>query len=89
MKPWQAALTTGALSLVLGGILVAGALEALSRAADQVQVSVKSNALVRAAPLAARFAARSPKTVAGAAAVVTAVVALLRVLGGRAPADDA
>jgi hypothetical protein len=87
MKPWQAALTTGALSLVLGAIIVTGALESLRRAGDQVRGAVRANALSRAAPLAVHFAVRSPKVVAGAAAAIAAIAALLRVLGAKSNPD--
>lgn len=83
MKPWQAALTTGALALFLGAILVAGGFEALSRASDQVQVAVRNNTLAKAAPFAARLAVRNPRLVAGAAAAVAALFTLLRALGSK------
>lgn len=83
LAPWQAALIVGAGALVFGGLLLLVAIKALNRAADQIQDAVKTNALVRAAPIAARLVISSPRLIAAAAAVVAAVVALLRALNER------
>jgi hypothetical protein len=81
LPPWLAALAVAGGALALGVILLAVAIKALGRAADQVQVAVKSNALVRAAPLAAQLATRNPRLIAGLAAVAAAGFALIRALG--------
>jgi glucan phosphoethanolaminetransferase (alkaline phosphatase superfamily) len=83
LAPWQAALSVGGAALVLGAIVFFVAMNALGRAVDQVQVAVTTNALVRAAPIAARFAVRSPRLIAALAAVLAAVVALIRAFGER------
>ncbi len=83
LTPWQAALCVGGGALVLGAILLFVAAKALNRAANQVGVAVKTNALVRAAPIAARIAIRSPRLIAAAAALLAAVIALMRALGER------
>ncbi len=83
LAPWQAALSVGVGTLALGAILLVVAVTALNRAADQVQVAVKTNALVRAAPIAARIVIRSPRLIAAAAALVAAIIALMRALGER------
>jgi hypothetical protein len=86
MKPWQAAMTTGALCLLFGAIVVVGALESLNRASTQVQGAMRSSVLARAAPLVAQAAVRSPRTIAAIAGTVATVAALLRLLGRR-PAE--
>ncbi len=84
LAPWLAALSVGGGALVFGAILLVVAAKALNRAAGQVEVAVKTNVLVRAAPVAARLAIRSPRLVAAAAALFAALVALMRALGPRA-----
>jgi hypothetical protein len=88
MKPWQAAMTTGALCLLFGAMLIVGALESLNHASAQVQGAMRSSVLVRAAPLVAQVAIRSPRMIAAIAGAVAAVAALLRLLGGRSSAAD-
>ncbi|MGP0105010.1 hypothetical protein [Rhodoblastus sp.] len=83
VAPWQAALCVGGGALAFGAILFAVAIRALNRATNQIEVAVKTNALVRAAPVVARLALRSPRLIAGVAAFVAAVVALLRALSAR------
>ncbi len=83
LASWQAALCVGGGTLVLGAILLAVAITALNRAANQVEVAVRTNALVLAAPVVARFVIRSPRLIAGVAALLAAVVALMRALSAR------
>jgi hypothetical protein len=83
LSPWQAALVVGVCALAFGGLLLVVAMKSLSRAAEQVQEAVKSNVLVRAAPVAARLAIRSPRLIVGVAALAAAVLALMRALGER------
>ncbi len=83
LAPWQAALCVGGAALLLGAILLFVAARSLGRAVDQVQVAVKTNALVRAAPIAARLAVRSPRLIAALAAALAAVVALICTFGER------
>jgi hypothetical protein len=84
LAPWLAAICVGAGALVLGGILLLAAVQALGRAANQIEVAVKTNAVVRAAPVVARIAMRSPRLIAAAAALLTAIIALMRALNARA-----
>jgi hypothetical protein len=88
MKPWQAALTTGALCLLFGAILVVAALESLNHATNQVQGAMRANVLVRAAPLVAQVATRSPRVIAAIAGAVAAIAGLLGVLGGRSAGSE-
>ncbi|HUO53989.1 MAG TPA: hypothetical protein VMU18_04580 [Rhodoblastus sp.] len=87
VAPWQAALIVGGGALVFGGILLLVAVNAFGRAADQVQVAVKTavktNVLVRAAPLAAGLATRNPRLIATLAALAGALIALIRAFGAR------
>jgi hypothetical protein len=83
LPPWQAALCVGGGALVLGALLLLVAAKALNRAAEQVEVAVKTNVLVRAAPVVARLALRSPRLIAAAAALFAALIALMRALGPR------
>jgi hypothetical protein len=83
IAPWQAALAVAGGALAVGAILLVVAVKALARATDQVESAVKTNALVRAAPIAARLAAGNPRLVMGLAAAAAALVALLRALSAK------
>ena len=83
LEPWQAAFCVGGGALVLGAILLLVATTALNRAANQVQAAVKTNVVVRAAPVVARLVIQSPRLIAGVAALLAAVVALMRSLSAR------
>lgn len=83
IAPWQAALAVAGGALAVGAILLVVAVKALARATDQVESPVKTNALVRAAPIAARLAVGNPRLVMGLAAAAAALVALLRALSAK------
>jgi hypothetical protein len=83
IAPWQAALAVAGGALVVGAILLVVAVKALARATDQVESAVKTNALVRAAPIAARLAVGNPRLVMGLAAAAAALFALLRALSAK------
>jgi hypothetical protein len=78
LEPWLASLLVALGALILGAILLAIAFSAFSRAANQVQSAVKTNALTNAAPFAAGLALRNPRLLAAAAAALGALIAVLR-----------
>lgn len=87
LAPWQAALAVAGGAFFVGAVLLVVAAKTLARATDQVETAVKTNALVRAAPFAARLAVGNPRLVMGLAAAAAALVALLRALSAKPKAD--
>jgi hypothetical protein len=87
IAPWQAALAVAGGALVVGAILLIVAVKALTRATEQIEAAVKTNMLVRAAPLAARLATGNPRLLMGLAAAAAALVALLRALSAKPKAE--
>ncbi len=88
MAPWQAALIVAGGALVVGAILLVVAMKTLSNAVDQAQTAVRTNALVRATPVALRLVARNARLAAGIAAVAAALIALLRALSEKPKAES-
>lgn len=75
---WQAALAVAGAALILAALLLWIASRKAETAAHETEAAIKSHLLVRAAPIALKFALGRPRLVASVAAALAALTAVLR-----------
>jgi len=88
LEPWQAALSVGAIALLIGALCIGLAARSLGKTANQVETAVKASALMTMAPTALRLASHNVRLTASIAGVIGVLIVLRRALK-PAPNRDA
>jgi hypothetical protein len=88
LEPWQAALSVGAVALLIAALCIGLAARSLGKTANQVETAVKASALMTMAPTALRLASHNVRLTASIAGLIGVLIVLRRALK-PAPNRDA
>ena len=80
LEPWQAALSVGAVALLIAALCIGLAARSLGKTANQVETAVKASALMTMAPTALRLASHNVRLTASIAGLIGVLIVLRRAL---------